>query len=442
MLPLRRASQSSPAAVALALAAMLAVNPNSIAAQVPAASPQSGPLTPEPVLGIQMGASRRALNDYLVARGWVLAADSITAVGTPSLYTGTLAGRPTEVIAMFGASSGRLVNLAINVPAASAEELRAAYADLYRLLERARCAPTLPRDYAAQRDSILRGPVPHLLAGSVATFKPLLPGHTTLTPAENTDWPRPVWASSGLQIATQLSASLLHKESQWPYQATVWSSVRLMLEGPTMCADSRAFLDSAARASRISRLARRSTAPGDAPLLDSVVVMAGPGVTLTVDTLVVRGTEKEPDGVIRILRLPLGSSIRYVARVAPGYEELQVSVSDTLAAEKGTMVLDTTSVIMAVARPRLRVETKRLYELLRAELTSKNPHLAFVDVECEIERLNTAYPGTAERWIDEVQARAHDPQKDGKAMRRLDAALGGHMFGGCAEDRKQSPKAP
>jgi hypothetical protein len=391
-----------------------------------------------------MGTNRRALNDYLVARGWVLAADSIAEAGTPSLYTGRLVGRPAEVIAMFGASSGRLVNLAINVPAASAGELRAAYTDLYRLLERTRCAPTLPHDYAVQLDSILRGSVPHLpVAGSVAAFKPLLPGHTTLTPGENTDWPSPIWANSEAQIGTQLTASRLDHESLWPFQATLWSSVSLMLERTMMCADSRAVVDSAARASRDERLAsRRSRSSGGAPRLDSVAVMAGPGVTLRVDTLVVRATEKEPEGVVKILRRPVGSTLHYDTRVAPEYEALKVFVADTMAAATGTMVLDTTSIIAAVAQPRPRPETRRLYELLRAELTSNNPLPAVAGAECEIERLFKEYPATASRWIDEAQARAHDPEKDAKAMRRLDAAMGGHLFGGCAEDRKRYPAAP
>src|ERR1700704_3232186 len=110
MLPLSRVRGLCPAPAELALAAMLTFNPHSAAAQAPAAFVKSGPTSPEPVLGIQMGTNRRALNDYLVARGWVLAADSIAEVGPPSLYTGRLVGRPAEVIAMFGASSGRLVN--------------------------------------------------------------------------------------------------------------------------------------------------------------------------------------------------------------------------------------------------------------------------------------------------------------------------------------------
>ena len=174
-------------------------------------------------------------------------------------------------------------------------------------------------------------------------------------------------------------------------------------------------------------------------MLDSVIVLAGPGVTLRVGTLVVRVTEKEPEGVAESLRAPLGTTLHYSAQVHPEYESLKVFVADTVAAVKGTIVLDETIMIVAAAQLRPRAETNRLYELLRAELTSKTPLLAFVAVECEMERLRVQYPEKAERWIHDVGARAHDPEKDGKGMRRLDDAMGGHVFGGCADDLKRYP---
>ena len=425
----------------LAIAIALSPCVHTAAAQMLAGSGGAGPTSPEPVLGVAMGTNRRALNEYLVARGWTRVADSVAGVGSPSVHAGTFAGRPAEIIAMFGDSSGRLLMLAINVPAKSAEELRTAYADLYRLVERKRCAPRIPRDYAGQLDSILRGPTPQLSTAG-GTFKPLLEGHTTLTMEENTDWPRPTWANAEASIGTRLTASRLHKESLWPYQATVWSSVLLMLESPTMCADSRASLDSAMRADRDQRFASsRSKGTSNTPL-DSVMVGAGPGVTLRVDTLVVRATENEPEGVVRILHRPLGSTVRYEARLAAGYDGLKVLVEDTVAAATGSIVLNGMTVITAEALPKPRPETTRLYELMRAELTSKNPLAAFVAVECEMDRLQKAYPAKAERWIAEAQARAHDPEKDGRAIRRFDEAMSGHEFGGCEDDRRRYPATP
>jgi len=438
MRPLDQLLRTRTVAVELALAVALTPCVHTVGAQMLAGSGGSGPTSPEPLLGVAMGTNRRALNEYLVARGWTRVADSVAGVGSPSVHAGTFAGRPAEIIAMFGDSSGRLLTLAINVPARSTEELRAAYADLYRMIERRRCAAKIPHDYAAQLDSILRGPAPQLSNGG-GTFKPVLLGHTTLTLEENTDWPRPTWASAAASIGTRLTASRLHKESRWPYEATVWSSVLLMLENPTMCADSRATLDSAMRADRQQRVASsRSKGANDAPL-DSVMVGAGPGVTLRVDTLVVRGADNESDGVVKILRRPLGSTVRYEARLEAGYDGLKVLVEDTLAAATGNIVLNGTSVIIAVAQPKARPETRRLYELMRAELTSKNPLAAFVAVECEMDRLQKVYPATAERWIAEVEARAHDPEKDGRAMRRFDEAMSGHEFGGCEDDRRRYP---
>ncbi|CAN5863392.1 hypothetical protein BH11GEM1_BH11GEM1_20350 [soil metagenome] len=90
-----------------------------------------------------------------------------------------------------------------------------------------------------------------------------------------------------------------------------------------------------------------------------------------------------------------------------------------------------------------------MLHVVRRRLTAAAPYrmprlrrLAFVAVECEMERLQKEYPATAERWIDEVQERAHDPAKDMKAMRRFDDAMGGHVFGGCSEDRKRYPATP
>lgn len=425
-----------------AFASVLAVCPPSMGAQLPATPASSDSTWTEAVIGAPMGATRGALHAFLLARGWALVADSIADIGTPSLHAGRLAGRPAEIVGVFGDSSGRLLNLVMNVPASSPEELRAAYADLYRLLERTRCTPTIARDYAAQRDSILRGVVPHLPAsGSVVAYKPLMAGHSTLSWEENADWPRPVWANADAQIGTQLTVSLLDRESKWPYQVTAWSSVE-MLERATMCTDSRLAETSAANRRRDARLtARRTRTAVSAKVLDSVLVVVGPGVTLRVGTLVVRGTEHEPAGTARIVRVPLGSTVQYQAHVGKGYEGLTVVAADTTAAAEGSIVLDETSSIVAVARPSPRVETRRLYELMRRELTSKDAHVAYVAVECEVERLLARYPATAEDWIHEARVRAHDSETDGKAMRRFDDAMAGNFFSGCVLDLQRYPAA-
>lgn len=400
----------------------------------------AAPLTPEPVLGIAMGTNRRGLREYLAGHGWTTIADSVSGVGNPSVHAGTLAGRPAEIIGMFG-ESGRLVNLLMNVPATSEKDLGAAYVAMYRLLEHSRCAPTLPSDYVAQRDSILRGtaaPLSREPSGRV--YAPILTGHTTLTMEENTDWPRPTWANRDALIGTRLSAVRLGHDSRWPYQVTVWSASLLMLEGPTMCADSRAALDAEIRTMRRKELASLPARAADA--LDSIIVVAGPGAIIRVDTLVVRGTEREPEGVKRVLKRARGSRLHYDVHADAGYDAVDVMALDSIAPATGTLVVDGESLLAAAGRAKPRPETKRLYDLMRAELMAKNPLAAFVAVECEMERLRKAYPETADQWIAQVNERAHDPAKDGKAVRRVEDALDGQEFGGCAYDRKHYGIAP
>ena len=419
---------------------MSALWPSRAIAQVQAAAPITKTTTPEPVLGIAMGTNRRGLHDYLSARGWTTVTDSMAGVGNPSLHAGTIAGRPAEIIGMFG-ESGRLVNLAMNLPATSEKDLREAYVAVYRLLEQARCAPTLQPEYASQRDSILRGTVSRLpSAPSGRVYPPLLAGHTTVAPDENTDWPHPTWANRDAMIGTQLSAVRLGVSSRWPFQVTVWSASYLMLGQPTMCADSRAALEVGMRAMRAEQSASRPVKVGNGP--DSIVVEAGPGTIIRLDTLVVRGTEGEPDGVRRVLMRPRGSRLHYEVQPAAGYDSVDVVVGDSLAPRSGTLIVDGESAIGALGHEKPRPETNRLYELMRAELVSKNPLAAFVAVECEMERLTTAYPRTAERWIAQASERAHNPERDRKAIRRMEDALNGHEFEGCERDRVHYGTAP
>ena len=208
----------------------------------------------------------------------------------------------------------------------------------------------------------------------------------------------------------------------------------------TMCADSRAALDVGMRAIQQEQNASRPTKGGNA--LDSVVVEAGPGAIIHLDTLVVRGTERAPDGVRSVLMRPRGSRLHYEVQFGQGYDSVAVIVGDSLAPSSGTLIVDGPSAMGALAHEKPRPETNRLYELMRAELVSKNPLAAYVAVECEMERLQKAYPETAERWIDQVSERAHNPETDRKAIRRLEDALDGHEFGGCEHDRKHYGVAP
>lgn len=241
---------------AMALALALSLNAHRAAAQQSSAGEAQHEAIRDPLIGAPMGVSRRAVGDYLMAHGWRRVADSANAVGHPALFVGAFAGRPAEIIAMFGATADRegLTSLVVNVPAASQSELRAAYADVYRLMERARCHPSLARQPASQLDSILAGGAPYIPGrGGVPTQAPLLPEHTTASLMNNTDWPEPSWVSRDGTLATRLTAVQLATDARWPYQVSVWTSAASQVDQPTICADTRAARDSVVRAREDAR---------------------------------------------------------------------------------------------------------------------------------------------------------------------------------------------
>jgi hypothetical protein len=53
-----------------------------------------------------------------------------------------------------------------------------------------------------------------------------------------------------------------------------------------------------------------------------------------------------------------------------------------------------------------------------------------------------AAPDSAQRLIEDAQHLAVDPARDGKALRRVENALGGHVFKGCMADRATYQKNP
>lgn len=249
MSPLQRAGAALLAATVLALP--LSLHARRAAAQQAPAVEAKHRTSPDPLIGAPVGASRRATSEYLVAHGWLRVADSVSTVGHPALFTGTFVGRPAEIIALFGGASENeaLTSLVVNVPVRLPSELRAAYADVFRLVEGARCQPSLAREQATQLDSILSGGAPYIPSrSSVPTQAPLLPEHTTASLMNNTDWPDPSWVSRDGTLATRLTAVQASNGARWPYQVTVWTSAATQFDQPTICADTRATLDSIAHA--------------------------------------------------------------------------------------------------------------------------------------------------------------------------------------------------
>jgi len=189
----------------------------------------------------------------------------------------------------------------------------------------------------------------------------------------------------------------------------------------------------------------RATSDGEVVRFDTLTVVAGPGVRGQVGKQTIRPLGAADDD-IRTLAVvwPRGKRLPYAIAADEGYEHPIVLLDDDSIGVKGTINL-TRSRSLAVAADRaigLRSANRKLYDLLRRQLTAPNPVAAHVAVECETERLRKAFPDSGETLIDAAEQRAIDPMRDAKALRRLDAALGGRVFEGCRADRKADQKRP
>jgi hypothetical protein len=183
----------------------------------------------------------------------------------------------------------------------------------------------------------------------------------------------------------------------------------------------------------------RPAVPGATTPMDTLTVIAGPGIRGTVGTQSIR-TRDLADDDVRTLTIVVarGSTVQYVVAADSGYENLVVMFGDDSVAANGAITLtgDHTLIVAAERAIAPGSANRKLYELLRQQLTARDPLSAYVDVECETERLLKAFPDSAEKLIDAAQQKAVDPMRDRKALRRIDAALGGHEFEGCTRDRR------
>jgi len=415
-----------------------AVIPVTLGAQTPDTTSTS----PDPLLGLPLGGSRSVVNAYLSSRGWTRTVDSVSgAVGKPALFSGAIDGHPAEIVAMFGMDHDRMVNLVINLPASSPKEFVATYAWVYRRLEALRCRASLQADYRVQLDSILAGkPVGIPNRSEVLLYKPVADGHSTIDTEGNTDWPMPSWLTSDGALGTRLSASVLDAQSRWPYEVTVWTATLFAVAGdPTICPDTRA-----AEKQR-SAQAMRPAAAGENVPLDTLTVVAGPGIRGQVGTETIR-TRELADDDMRTLTIvsARGSKVAYAVAADTGYESPVVVLEDDSVSTKGTVTIagNQTLVVAAERAILLGSANRKLYDLFRQELTSPDPLSVFVEIECESERLRRAFPDSGEKLVDAAEQKAVDPSRDAKALRRIDGKLGGHGFGGCVVDRRMYSKKP
>lgn len=419
--------------------AILAVIPVTMAAQAPADSLNT---SPDPLLGIPLGGSRSAVAVFLSSRGWTRTVDSIpSAVGKPALFSGTIDGRAAEIVAMFSDRRDRMINLVINLRASSPTELASTYAWAYRRMEKLRCSASLPADYRAQLDSLLAGKSVGIPDRSrVPLPPPEAEGHSSVDTDGNTDWPTPSWLTSDGSLGTRLSASVLAADSQWPYQVTLWTATAFTVLGdPTVCPDTRTA------AMQRKTQAMRPAAPGEKVPVDTLTILTGPGVRGRVGTHEIRTRDLAEDSARTFTVVSArDSKVPYSVVADTGFENLLVALDGDSIGAKGTITVAGNQMLIVGAERAvvLGSANRKLYELLRAQLTASDPLSAVVDIECETERLMNAFPDSAQRLIDAAERRAVDPARDAKALRRIDQAAGGHLFAGCVEDRKAYQKKP
>ena len=193
------------------------------------------------------------------------------------------------------------------------------------------------------------------------------------------------------------------------------------------------------------RAAPRALAPKRPATLDTLTIVAGPGIRGKIGGQSIRATGAGSDD-IRTLAIvsPRGRKLAYSIAADVGYDNPRVLLDDDLVGVKGTITVAGNQSLAMTADRTISIGSPlwRLYGLLRRQLTATDPLSAHVDVECETERLLKSFPDSGKMLIDAAEQRAIDPARDAKALRRVDDALIGHVFGGCAGDRKTYQKKP
>jgi hypothetical protein len=191
--------------------------------------------------------------------------------------------------------------------------------------------------------------------------------------------------------------------------------------------------------------AARPLAPKKRAALDTLTIVAGPGIRGKIGTQSIRATGAGSDD-IRTLAIvsPRGRKLAYSIAADVGYDNPRVLLDDDLVGVKGTITVAGNQSLAMTADRTIAIGSPswRLYGLLRRQLSATDPLSAHVDVECETERLLKSFPDSGKRLIDAAEQRAIDPARDANALRRVDDALSSHVFGGCAGDRKTYQKKP
>ena len=168
------------------------------------------------------------------------------------------------------------------------------------------------------------------------------------------------------------------------------------------------------------------------------------GIVGRVDTLKVGDKTGGNREYSYVLVHPRGTRLAYDLRTIKGFGDPLAVWGDTLVSmPRGIGTLDGNTLLRAEAeRPiRIQPENRKLFQLQRELLKSKDPLAAYVELSCEIGRVMDVYPDTmANRLIKEASYLAVDPERDAAALMRVNRALGGHSFSSDCEENRQALK--
>ncbi len=194
----------------------------------------------------------------------------------------------------------------------------------------------------------------------------------------------------------------------------------------------------------VTLAAQISVAASKTAPLDTLVVIAGPGVRGQVGAQSIRASDAGGDAVRTLIVVAArGSRVSYAVASDTGYGSPRVVFDDDSVDAAGIITVAGNHSLAIAAERAIGAGSpnKKLYELLREQLTAADPLAAYVDVECEIARLRRAFPDSGERLVDAAEQKAVDQTRDAAALRRIDAALKDRAFGGCVDDRRIYQKA-
>jgi hypothetical protein len=148
-------------------------------------------------------------------------------------------------------------------------------------------------------------------------------------------------------------------------------------------------------------------------------VLVGPGV---------RGAPGASDSL-----WSYGSRVPYAFAPAPGYENVMVRVDGMAALPVGLVVTDTEHILTVTADRRVVLNSSALplYQRARAVLSAAEPvgaYEAYLDMASGYVASSARGVDAATQDVRDVEFLAFDPIRDSAALRKVDAALAGHVF--------------